>query len=50
MNRKKFVGPISPVLLLRQIWIFNYYVKCSSDNLSSENINTGVFIEIIFQN
>ena len=30
------------VLLLRQTWIVNYYVKCSSDNLSNENKNSGV--------
>ena len=39
----------SGVLLLRQIWIVNYYVKCSSDNLSNENKNTGVSREMIFQ-
>ena len=30
------------VLLLCQIWIVNYYVKCSSDNLSNENKNTDI--------
>ena len=39
---------ISRALLLRQIWIVNYYVKCWSDYLSNENINTGVFSETIF--
>ena len=34
---------------LRQIWIVNYYVKRSSDNLSNENKNTGVSSEKIFQ-
>ena len=29
------------VFLLRQLWILNYYAKSSSNNLSSENINTG---------
>ena len=33
------------VLLLRQIWI----VKCSSNNLSNENLNTGVSWEMLFQ-
>ena len=32
----------SRVLLLCQIWIVNYYVKCLSDNLSNKNKNTGV--------
>ena len=31
---------ISRVLLLCQIWIVNYYVKCLSDNLSKKNKNT----------
>jgi len=39
----------SQVLLLRQIRIVNYYVKCSSDNLINENKNTGVSREIMFQ-
>ena len=34
------------VFLLRQLWI----VKSSSDNLSNENINTGVSREMIFEN
>ena len=33
--------------LLRQLWIINYYVKCSSNNLNNENINTGVSRGII---
>jgi len=28
---------MSRVLLLRQIWIVNYYIKCSSDNLNNKN-------------
>ena len=35
--------------LLHQLWIVNHYVKCLSNNLSNENINTGVSIEMIFQ-
>ena len=35
---------ISRVFLLRQLWIVNYYVKSSSNNLSNENINTGVSV------
>ena len=30
------------VFLLHQLWIVNYSVKSSSNNLSNENINTGV--------
>ena len=44
-----FWGAKSRVFLLRQIWIVNYYVKSSSNNLSNENINTSVSREIIFQ-
>ena len=40
----------SRVFLLRQLWTVNYYVKSSSNNLSNENIKTGVSREIIFQN
>ena len=44
------VGDKSPiVLLLPQIWIVNYYVKCSSDKLSNVNKNTGLSREMIFQ-
>ena len=32
----------SRVFLQRQLWIVNYYVKSSSNNLSKENIKTGV--------
>ena len=39
----------SRVLLVRQIWIVNFYVKCSSHNLSNENKNTGVSREVIYQ-
>ena len=35
---------ISRVFLLCQLWIVNYSVKSSSNNLSNENINTGVFV------
>jgi len=41
--------PISRGFLLRQLWIVKYYVRCSSNNLSNENINTGVSREMIFQ-
>ena len=34
----------SRVFLLRQLWIVNYSVKSSSNNLSNENINTGVSV------
>ena len=40
---------ISRVFLLSQLWIVNYYVKSSSNNLSNENIKTGVSREMIFQ-
>ena len=40
---------ISPVLLLCQKWIVNYYVKYLSDSLSNEKKNTGVSREVIFQ-
>ena len=33
---------ISRVFLLGQLWIINHSVKSSSNNLSNENINTGV--------
>ena len=35
--------------LLRQLCILKYYVKSLSNNLSNENINTGVSREMIFQ-
>jgi hypothetical protein len=35
--------------LLRQLWIVNYSVKCQSNNLSNENINTDISKEMIFQ-
>ena len=38
------------VFLLRQLWIVNYYVKTSSNNLSNENIKTGLSREMIFEN
>ena len=37
------------VFLLRQLWIINYYVKSSLNNLSNENIKTGVSREMLFQ-
>ena len=40
----------SRVFLQRQLWIVNYYVKSSSNNLNNENIKTGVSREMIFQN
>ena len=39
----------SRVFLQRQLWIVNYYVKSSSNNLSNGNIKTGVSREMIFQ-
>ena len=39
----------SRVLLFHQIWIVNYFVKFSSDNLSNENKNIGVSREMIFK-
>ena len=44
-NDAKFIN-YSLVFLLRQLWIVNYYVRSSSNNLSNENI---VSREIIFQ-
>ena len=35
---------ISRVFLLRLLWIINYDVKSSSNNLSNENINTSVSV------
>ena len=35
---------ISRVFLLRQLWIVNYYIKSSPNNLSNENINNGVSV------
>ena len=43
------VEDISRVFLLRQIVIINYYVKSLSNNLSNENIKTGVSTEMILQ-
>ena len=34
----------SRVFLLPQLWIINYCVKSSSNNLSNENVNTGVSV------
>ena len=39
----------SRVFLQRQLWIVNYYIKSLSNNLSNENIKTGVSREMIFQ-
>ena len=39
-----FGSIIRAVFLLSQLWIINYYVKSSSNNLSNENINTGVSV------
>ena len=36
-------------VLLHQLWIVNYYVKCSSNNLSNDNKNTGGSREMILQ-
>ena len=38
------IAQISRVFLLRQLWIVNYYVKSSSNNLRNENINSGVSV------
>ena len=46
---KSFFVDFSRVFLLGQLWIVNYYVKSLSNNLSNENIKTGVSREIIFQ-
>ena len=35
--------------LLHQLWIIDYYVKCSLNNLSNENITTGVSREMTIQ-
>ena len=43
------LNEISRVLLLRQLWIVNYYVKSLWSILSNESINTGVSREMIFQ-
>ena len=32
------IAQISRVFLLRQLWIVNYYVKSSSNNLSNEKL------------
>ena len=40
---------ISRIFLQRQLWMVNYYVKISSNNLSNENIKTGVSREMILQ-
>ena len=39
----------SRISLQRQVWIVNYYVKSLSNNLSNENIKTGVSREMIFE-
>ena len=39
----------SRVFLLRQLLIVNYFVQSSSNNLSNENIKTGVSREMMFQ-
>ena len=35
---------ISRVFLQHQLWIINYYIKSLSNNLSNENIKTGVSV------
>ena len=40
--------PSSRVFLQRQLWIVNYYVKSSSNNLNNENIKA-VSREMLFQ-
>ena len=47
--RNSRLGIYSRGFLQRQLWMVNYYVKCLSNNLSNENINTGVSREMIFQ-
>ena len=42
MKKHPYFHDFSLVLLLRQVWIINYYGKCSSDNLSIEIKNTDV--------
>ena len=41
---------ISKVFLVHQLWIVNYCVKCSPNNLCNENINTGVSGKWYFKN
>ena len=40
----KITLAILAVFLLRQLWIINYHVKSSSNNLSNENINIDVSV------
>ena len=49
-NQFKLVDLLASRVLLHQIWIVNYYVKCLSDDLSNDNKNTGVSREVILQN
>ena len=39
--------PLARVFLLLHLWILNYYVKSSSNNLSIQNIKTGVSSETV---
>ena len=45
---KSFFVDFSRVFLLRQLWIVNYYVKGSLNNLSNENIKTLAFPEKLY--
>ena len=47
LNWKKM--DISRGFLLCQLWIAKYYIKSLSNDLSNENVNTGVSREMIFQ-
>ena len=49
VHNQLFYRYISKVFLICQIWIVDYYVKSSENNLSNENIKTGVSREMIFQ-
>ena len=39
--------PLARVFLLLHLWILNYYVKSLSNNLSIQNIKTGVSSETV---
>ena len=46
-NQGQTAVAMSRVFLLHQLWIVNYYVKSLSNNLSNENINTGVSVVFV---
>ena len=49
VKQKVMLRPKSRVVLPRPIWMVNYYVKSFSNNLSNENIKTGVSRKMILQ-